>query len=790
MPKKTSLIAISSLLCLGFADQQVVLANSKTNSLPSQNQQLSQSTPETSQLKNNIKPFKLQPRVSVWGFSGDNTLAAGQAMVPIYGDQSRSLYIAAESSYADKDRNWMFGTGLGYRQVVADRIWGGYTLLDYFYSQENVFPVINPGVEMLGNLWSLSANGYFPIHAQRKKGKLGWAGDDFANYSYGRPTGHDFYDHKLQQYEEIGRGFDVQIGRVIPYIENAKLYLGGYHFDTPSCGAINGISSKLTYALNKYSSIELKDSYDNFNHNQLLVGVRFSLGDYSSEEKQLYGIATRLTDPIEHVISSSGLTIMKKFIDQGEQKEHDNVWYFKPTPPDAATVNPTTGDGTYENPFVGFTPSNYDAISPHIGVIDQDPLMYFAPGSYSFSGFYSRDINDRFNLPNGWGMYGRTGDYKAPAQGQARATFLGGLDTDYSEDTNSGQKATTIDSISIKNYSTPSPSANEEDEGYGYAALYANNASNLILKNTNLEAYGYGITTINSVLNFDGGFNTVTAIANNASKTNVSYGIYARSSTVNFNGGVNTIVSVADNPDNKTNKGYGVNAISSTVNFNGGINTINASSINTGEDESAVYAYGILANNSLINFNEGVNTVNSSAIDECLNKSDSFSYGINIDNSTVNFNHGINTINSTGSKTDKLYAYGIYSKSDNSPNVSHKSTINFNNGINTINADVYSTAASKAYGIYSDGDNNSLTVNFANPAASKVTIQAAASGNETDEQSGIYLNESSHLQRSGKDLEKNTTLDDMQQYVNFVGTGAGSAVDWIDHFTLDWPSIL
>lgn len=839
MFRKNSLLVVSSLLCLGFAGQaalantntvvitirQATEANSNARPVQAVNRSVVQSAARTSSSvqstrtdsrsnvqpasaqtnaqTNNIQEFKLQPRVNLWGFTGDDTFTEGQILVPVYGDQSKALYVAVENYYSnDDDDRWMMAAGLGYRQIVSDRIWGAYALIDYLHTSENVFPVINPGVEMLGNAWDVSVNGYIPTSNRKKKGKEGWAGDDFGIYNYGRPTGHDFYDHRMQQYEEIGRGFDFQVARVIPRFEDAKLHLGTYYFDTPDGGSVKGVSSKLTYNLNKYSSLELKNTYDNVKHNQFLVGIRFVLGEYSKEEKKLYGMATRLLDPIEHALSSGGLAMVTKLVDKGEQKEHDNIWYFRHSP--NGDKQEQEGSGTYEDPFIGFTSSNYGAIDPHIGIIDEDPLMYFAPGTYGFHDFHSREMDDRFNLPNGWGMYGRTDDYKAPATGDQRAVFYGGLDIDYSS--GDGHKATTLDSINVKSFSDTIDTTGD------YAALYVNNADNLILKNDKFESSGYGIWAENSTLNFNGGDNyvigyeqgeigsavtfsygiraqfstinfnsgnNVISSSDGVNTTSTGYGIAAKNSVINFNGGTNTVTGAsAVDVNNVDNDSYGIRSENSTINFNGGTNTINASSVNTLDDYNfSIVAWGISAENSAINFNGGVNSINSTVQGENVTELPISAYGLSLYDTVVNFNGGINTISSAYHGSDEASVYGIY----NSEKGDNNSSVNFKGGINTINAN----GGSKAYGIYSDGDNSStLTVNFANSSDNKVTISASAN----DEQYGIYVKgANSYIQRNGTNLSDGTTLAEMQQYINFVGAGAGAAVDWDNHFILDWP---
>lgn len=89
----------------------------------------------------------------------------------------------------------------------------------------------------------------------------------------------------------------------------------------------------------------------------------------------------------------------------------------------------------------------------------------------------------------------------------------------------------------------------------------------------------------------------------------------------------------------------------------------------------------------------------------------------------------------------------------------------------------------EGYGINAQ---NHSTVNFANTTDHKIKI--TVSGNT--KKVGVYADSTSRLQRSGADLPSTTVLSDMQQYIDFTGTGfGGSAVQWdgAGHFVLPWP---
>lgn len=674
-----------------------------------------------------MQDFRLQPRFNLWGVTGDRTLAKTQLMMPLNGDNNSVLYAIGEGDYVKNDSSWVAGAGFGYRQIVDGKIFGGYAIADYLNTPQNGFVVLNPGLEVLGfnEVWDFKANGYIPLDNRKKLGKEGWAEDDFGNANYTRITGHSVFDYKMQEYEESGKGFDIEVGRVVPYFTDAKIYLGGYHFDTKNSGSINGVESRFVYDVNKYTAIELENHYDNLYKNKFTLGIRFSLGGYSQEEKQQFGLSARLLDPIEHnhIVANH-----KTVVSEGEALKHDNVWFIR----SGTNANGVNGDGTAENPLAGFSPEVYNKIfaNKDAGVVDKNPLMYFAPGEYSFNGFISKhgstDYNNRFALPNGWGMYGRTADFKSVAMGNDRAKFIGGLDLNYAN--GNGAERTVLNSISV---------LSGESDGYGKhdnATLYINNASNVVLQNIkivndssvggatgnvyyhamsvlkNSSVYfsdlssgngeniiqasgGYGIYSITSNLYFESGINRVISLD---SPYGYAYGYYGGvdgfhiddGSAVFFNGGQNYITAIY----NRTNGDYvhvdALHVVNSSVIFNGGVNHLEANNkgVKDSDKSNGIFVYNPKDNfgGSVIEFNGGVNIIDSSSVY-------GISYGI-YDSSHVTQSYGT-MIRFANSSTNKVII-----------NVNGAAK---NDGINSSNS------LSKLQ-YYSDGYFNTVTVSAAN----------------------------------------------------------------------------
>lgn len=583
MRQKTTLISLATIsLLISSAMQTTFAAGNK-------------STAANSTL--NSQAFELVPMFDIRGYTGHQNIGEGESLVPLFGDSGQVLYLDAEGKIGKSNNGWMAGLGGGYRKVISDMILGGYLMVDYSASPTNKkFLVANPGLEALGKAWDFRTNFYIPV------GKDNWDArnqrrdfaDKLGDNEFVRFTGHTEFDRfavsevNLREEASFGLGVDAEIGRSIPIVDDFKAYVGGYHFNTKDNGDINGASGRITYQVNNYVGIEAIDTYDKCRRNTAMIGIKLSLGGLGKDAQKRFGISGRLVDPIEHNIATiaEGYAVpirtktTSKIISLGTKDviEHDNIWFFKPTAATDRNTSPQNadavqGEGTYENPFIGFTQDNYAAIRPNIGTIDPFPLMYFAPGTYSLQGV-GFPTDGRFSLPNGWGMFGRTSNYVAPAVLSDRAQFLGGIDLMYAS--GAGTEETTLDSIVIAN----------QLSGINNAALFIQNAADVILQNLDIQ----NIATLNNL---------------------ATYGIYADNSLLYMNG---SSVSATSNPSTGTSLAYAINLINNSKLVLGNANNINATAISEiSSSSSDATAYGINIDNSTLNINGNNNSITSEA---------------------------------------------------------------------------------------------------------------------------------------------------------------------------------
>lgn len=746
---KFTLSLVSLLAC--FAGQEVFAAYGNANA---------------------VSEFKLLPRASAWGMTGSYTLGQGQALVPFSGDQSRVFYGLVEGNVVAHDGTWFAGGGLGYRQIINDRIYGGYFTTDYTKSiGKNSFIIANPGVEIFGKTWDFNVNAYIPFYRARVLNQDGWAGDDFKNYAYLRLTGHNQYDHKLQEFEQVGSGLDFRVGRVVPRFDKAKVYLGGYYFTTKNAGDVKGAMAKLTYTLNRYAAVEFTSSYDNYNHSKNMLGIKLTLGGYSEQEKKDFGLSSRLLDTIDRGYSGANGTLVpvkKSYVDQGEFLQHDGVWFVKPGGTQSqnnglklgqsAGANAVAADvGTAENPM-SLSKENFDFIAANFkpGQIDAAPLLYFATGAYSFSGFTGFDgAPSRLQLPMGWGIYGRSADYVRPAVGVERPTFVGGLD--FGVETGGRGGNNVVDSVIVR--------ANSGQTYFSFGIMQMFNARNVTLHNVKVgddsfidrgcssgvwlydstvnlhdvdirgarqQNYGFGdavgiLAMQGSVINFVEGTNTVTALG--GGEMDVAVSIWLEGATVNFTGGINNIrTSSSIDSHGVDNMFCGIWARdNSAVNFIGGVNNVSMSNMTRVAPDVDTF-YGIKAENSTIDFFGGKNTI---MVFNSMSSNDYFrgwSYGVYADGSKVNFRGGANDIyvaSNAKTASSKLasFTYGVSAANNSSISFQGgKNSINvLASGVTAISADlsqgsifsVYGITVSDSQAVFSGGENYIASKNAA-----------------------------------------------------------------------------
>lgn len=718
--KTVSLSSLALFTCF-FADQTLAATSA---------------TKYTTAAAVSAQEFRLLPVIDVWGYTGKHTLGDAQVLIPLIGDQNKVFYVAAEGKVASKNNGWMAGGGVGYRQVIEQRIYGVYVTADQNNALDNRrFLVINPGIETLGTSWDFRANGYFPTkRTWSEKSSFIDFEDHCGIYDDVRFEGHKQFDRQTlvtTQGEVVaGLGADAEIGRTIPIIDNLKGFVGGYYFNNKDTGHVDGGSARVTWQATNNLGVEVIDTYDNQRHNTAMVGIKLSLGGFGKDDTKKFGIAARLMDPIEHNIATAANGYTVPVLENtkityhrfgAEILEHDNIWFFKQgnnAQDDVSIIN--GGDGTFENPFVGFNQQNVAVVSNNFGSIgatkDKFPLLYFAPGIYSLTG-QGFTTDGRFSLPLGWGMYGRADyTYKAPAFVDDRALFEGGLDIVGAVATASNNdllQATTLNSIRVLN----DKAMDAFNFNLANAATYIENAGLVLIKNTEIK----------SVVTSDvPGDDAVGMFVGNASTVN-----FEQLSPCEI--GKNTVEGISAGSD-----GYGIFSLAGiipTVNGNGS----SSNSVQTNVTDTVN-----------INFNSGENVISGRSDAES-----GFGFGFGIKSNSIagngvnaltnlKFNGGNNRViaevGNFGGEAD-----GIHTRTEASNATNAAANVSFNGGNNNVTADAFTTLGNfgATFGIYAEtsvsGAANATTNIRFNSGNNNVTSSAIApSPDMVNSATGIY----------------------------------------------------
>ena len=359
----------------------------------------------------------------------------GSLMAPLWARPDRVLYMDLQGDYDTHSKGNSLELGLGYRQIKdiqlgkyfnQEMIIGGYFFLDRTTSKgatkDRSYYQGNIGGSLYNKELSLSVNGYFAIGRSKWDDGDAWA-TQLGDYSQEEYDQHTMYDAKYKLSDITSDwGLDVQAGHVIPIprVKGLKGYLGGYYYHTKDAynlksskklGSKIGLGLRATYQLNKYFMLDLRDTYDNYEHNTVMLGVRFSAGGTINDGMDPNALTSNLLDPVEHnmgelssVGSVQSIRDTKTQIIKGSQtgnhlfEQVNHVYFFD----QAGSIN---ADGTYENPY-SLSQLNDETLS-NIKEVDPDySHIYVAGGTDTNVGnltlYGEQSLEGRYGSDNGF----------------------------------------------------------------------------------------------------------------------------------------------------------------------------------------------------------------------------------------------------------------------------------------------------------------------------------------------------------------------------------------------------
>jgi hypothetical protein len=222
------------------------------------------------------------PHVYISGYGGvangaGAALGRADLLAPVFIQNNKNLFVYAQGRLANQTQGnqatWTGTAGLGYRQILAGRIFGAYLLADYSglpyeidtNSSKGAW-VVSPGIETLGEFIDFRINSYFPTKNQ-------YTFYDYGNYV---AKGNEMWADQYQGSEETGPGGDAELGVKLFSIKHMplKAFINSYYFSLQDYDSIKGIGGRITFQPTKYLTVELKDSYDNNQHNVFMAGLR------------------------------------------------------------------------------------------------------------------------------------------------------------------------------------------------------------------------------------------------------------------------------------------------------------------------------------------------------------------------------------------------------------------------------------------------------------------------------------------------------------------------------------
>ena len=646
--------------------------------------------------------FPVQPGISLAGFTGDGWTAFGDTLAPIFGKSSNFTYIDPQIYYHSQSNQQQYSgsVGLGQRWLTGNNIWGAYVFGDYNHTTENhSFLFVSPGVERLGQTWDFSVNSYLPVSNQRL-----YTGTEFADqagdYSQVSFSGNNQYDEIVNTDETTGWGADAKVSARLPF-KNIKLSAGSYYFAPKDSDEIIGGVVQAQMPVNRYFSVQASEAYDNDAHNTIKVGLSISLGGRSSGADFTGDLSERLVDPIQRQLTAAGQgapsgLVADNVTHTGQTGlEASNLSFFVP---DSTPANGVSGDGTYENPYQGFSQVN-------INDANQKNNRNFYLNSGEYNAEYANG-NDQIIL-NDDQLFGRQNNFLRPtendqailnfsqsgltaASGDSFDKIMGvtltgsgnGIGVDINQMNDSPAITFDIENthisgfnsgITVNNSASTQTTVNVIDSNIsnnlGPGMSVQNQSSgglNLLVDHSNISSNGEsGIYLVD----YSAGDLTANIIHSNVSD-NANNGIYAVNEfnpdtlTLNISGST-----IADNAYHGVQLYNGTGA--NNTNSGAMVANINASSI-TGNGQNGINASNTSTGTFTLNVNNSNIADNADIGIEAINTNDPGNFVFNLRNSIVN-NNGVNgleifnqdnngslTFNMSGSVVENNKAHGIF----------------------------------------------------------------------------------------------------------------------------------
>lgn len=300
------------------------------------------------------RPEPLQPRIEAGTRVGtERSIGVTEGWMPIAQDEDSVLY-GDIRWMADDESNQEGNLGVGYRQIVNDKvadgdaIVGGHAWIDRRRTDRGSnFYQATAGVEYLKENWDVKANAYMPLTGAKEytTANLGQADPYLAG------TGL-YIDTNGVVVEEPQPGLDLELGYRLPVfeqnIDSVRVYAGAYHFQGDQTESVTGGRVRASVDVNPWLNVGTRLQYDDVRDGQGFIEATLRFPIAAKKRFQQHGLRARLDESPERDID----IVTGSAVDNGLAKQVVNT-----TSGEAQRVlhvdNTATpgGDGSVENPF-------------------------------------------------------------------------------------------------------------------------------------------------------------------------------------------------------------------------------------------------------------------------------------------------------------------------------------------------------------------------------------------------------------------------------------------------------
>ena len=332
------------------------------------------------------EPLKTRAEVSIKGGS-KRSLLSTEIWAPLVQDNDSVLY-GDVRLMGDNDENREGNLGVGYRQI-KNAVYGVHGWIDRRRTQNNsTFHQITLGVERLGHVVDLRANGYIPLNKGRTIGSGAAAG---ASDPYLAGSGL-FYDVNGFLMEIPQYGMDAEAGYRLPILQRQadaiRLYGGGYHFFRKDSDSTTGFRVRAEAQINQAFAIGTRYQYDEPRGNQAFLEATLKFPFGAKKLYQTDGLRARLDESPERdvdIVTATKQSPTQKMIPvlntaTGEQQRVIHV----------DNSNTQAGDGSKENP--------YNTLALAQSALKDNDVLYVHHGDGTTNGMNQGITIDKSNI--------------------------------------------------------------------------------------------------------------------------------------------------------------------------------------------------------------------------------------------------------------------------------------------------------------------------------------------------------------------------------------------------------